>query len=113
MVDVGGRVTSVFYKTFYGAYIPEGFEFEMFPNPATDMVTLKFKQNNNGFRTFSTAKMTKEKYKIQLWNSLGLVKEVVTDEQKYRLSLHGIPAGFYYVHIIKGKQVIRKQLIIR
>ncbi len=87
--------------------------FSLSPNPATDVVTLSFEQENNGFRTFSTAKTTKDKYKIQLWNSLGLVKEVVTDQKEYRLSLHGIPAGFYYVHIIKGKQVIRKQLVIK
>ncbi len=92
---------------FYNDY------FSLSPNPATDVVTLSFEQDNNRFRTFSTAKTTKEKYKIQLWNSLGLVKEVVTDQKEYRLSLHGIPAGFYYVHIIKGKQVIRKQLIIK
>ncbi len=87
--------------------------FSLSPNPATDVLTLSFEQENNGFRTFSTAKSNKEKYKIQLWNSLGLVKEVVTDNQEYRLSLHGIPAGFYYIHIIKGNQVIRKQLIIK
>ncbi len=68
--------------------------------------------NYSTIQSYSNTRTT-EKYKIQLWNSLGLVKEIETDQKEYRLSVQGLPKGFYYVHIIKNNKVTRKRLIIK
>ncbi len=82
----------------------------IFPNPVNQNgvvnIQLQTKQKNQIDRV-------SKPYKIQLWNSLGLVKEVITDQEAYQLSLQGLPTGFYYVHIIKGKEITRKQLVIK
>lgn len=89
--------------------------FSLSPNPASDNVTISLaedtKAQNN--RTIKTASSSDDSYEIQLWNSFGLVKQVTTAQPKYQLSLSGIPAGFYYVHVIKDKMTYRKQLIVK
>ncbi|MCK9507978.1 MAG: T9SS type A sorting domain-containing protein [Pigmentiphaga sp.] len=89
--------------------------FSLSPNPASDNVIISLaedtKAQNN--RTIKTAFSSDDSYEIQLWNSFGLVKQVTTAQPKYQLSLLGIPAGFYYVHVIKDKMTYRKQLIVK
>ena len=82
------------------------------PAPSTSIKrtsTISKKQN-----TEKTAIESQNKtYEIQLWNSFGLIKIVRTDMKKYQLDLNGIPAGFYYVLVVKDGKTYRKQLIIK
>lgn len=61
----------------------------------------------------TTSNSETQSYSIQLWSSLGLIKQITTDLEKYQMDLSGIPAGFYYVHVIKDGQTYRKQLIVQ
>ncbi len=83
----------------------------IFPNPVNQNEVVNIQLESNKNHRYNVNGGTP--YKIQLWSSFGMVKEIETDQEKYQLSLQGIPAGFYYVHIIKGKEVIRKQLIVK
>ncbi|MCB5280211.1 MAG: T9SS type A sorting domain-containing protein, partial [Candidatus Cloacimonetes bacterium] len=91
--------------------------FSLSPNPASDNVTISLAEDatreQKSKTTMVTATSSDDSYEIQLWNSFGLVKQVTTDQPKYQLSLSGIPAGFYYVNVIKDKIAYRKQLIIK
>ena len=90
--------------------------FSLTPNPATKYVMVSVNTDNiesNNMVSRSTVTVTSNKYNIQLWNSFGLVKQVTTDQNNYQLDLHGIPKGFYYVHVIKDGKTHRKQLIIK
>jgi len=91
--------------------------FSLSPNPASDNVTINLAEDatreQKSKTTMVTATSSDDSYEIQLWNPFGLVKQVTTDQSNYQLSLSGIPAGFYYVHVIKNKMTYRKQLIIK
>ncbi|MDD2283887.1 MAG: S8 family serine peptidase [Paludibacter sp.] len=89
--------------------------FSLYPNPASDNVTISLADDTKGHKSKTTmvAASSSDNYEIQLWNPFGLVKQVTTDQPKYQLSLSGVPAGFYYVHVIKNNLTYRKQLIIK
>lgn len=89
--------------------------FSLSPNPASDNVTISLADDTKGHKSKTTmvTATSSDSYEIQLWNPFGLVKQVTTDQPKYQLSLSGVPAGFYYVHVIKDKMTYRKQLIIK
>jgi Zn-dependent metalloprotease len=83
----------------------------IYPNPANGIVTIALTEGVNKTSSQTTGKSAS--YTIQLWNSFGLVKSTETDLTEYQLSLHGIPAGFYYVNVIKDGHVYRKQLTVK
>lgn len=91
--------------------------FSLFPNPATTTVSINLEENEEtqaaarGPQTLNNAQT--QNYQIQLWNSFGLVRQVQTNQQSYQLDLTGIPAGFYYVHVIKDGKTHRRQLIVK
>lgn len=91
--------------------------FTLSPNPASSgsvMVNLDETNLSKKQNTENTAIESQNKtYEIQLWNSFGLIKIVRTDMKKYQLDLNGIPAGFYYVLVVKDGKTYRKQLIIK
>ena len=83
------------------------------PNPASEYVTISLAggvSKNDVVRGASTASYS---LTIQLWNSFGMVKSVNTDQPEYQLDLTGVPPGFYYVHVIKGGQTHRRQLVVQ
>ena len=88
----------------------------LFPNPATTTVSINLEEEKNEIttKTIQTINNTQTgNYQIQLWNSFGMVKQVTTDQKNYQLDLHGIPKGFYYIHVIKDGKTHRKQLIVK
>ncbi len=133
------RVTRNYTKRFKGVYIPKH-PVDIYPNPTngSNYVTIHvptYKMNElnlngrfNGHNfiggvqdhftntqavTNVIVDPTGQRYRIKVFNNSRLVKVVNTIQRRYQLSLQGIPTGFYYVHIIIGNQVIRKQLIIK
>ncbi|MGB4577676.1 MAG: hypothetical protein WBI06_12390, partial [Paludibacter sp.] len=87
------------------------------PNPASNEVSISLSEDENTSDVStmqSTLGTTKDKtYTIQLWNSTSLIKSVNTKNTTYNLSLNGISTGFYYVHVISGDKIYRKQLIVK
>lgn len=85
------------------------------PNPASDYVTINMvnEDTSDGIALPRTTVTSSERYQIQLWNSVGLVKSVTTDQTEYQLDLSGVAPGFYYVHVIKDGQTYRQQLVVK
>lgn len=87
------------------------------PNPATNEVSISLNEEVESFEvTTETAnlKNLKDKtYIIQLWSATGLIKSVNTKDPSYKLSLNGVSTGFYYIHVISGDKIYRKQLIVK
>lgn len=98
-------------------YNTSSFQFSISPNPATSSVTISLeeKEDTEGIQSYSALNRNTltASYTIQLWNSYSLVKSVQTDLDEYKMDLHGIPAGFYYVLVIKDGQTYRKQLMVK
>ncbi|MCE5174559.1 MAG: T9SS type A sorting domain-containing protein [Bacteroidales bacterium] len=43
----------------------------------------------------------------------GIANKFQTDLHNYNLSLTGLPAGHYFVHVIKNGKTYRRQLIVQ
>jgi len=99
--------------------------FSLYPNPATSSVTLSLldtdmvakntsQQENalNSSSNIQTVNGLLNKYEIQLWNSTGLVKRIITDQPQYQMSLNGVSKGFYYVVVIRNGKTYRQQLVV-
>lgn len=91
------------------------YDYLIYPNPATDLVTVSLamptKEGENVALT-PTVSETVRPYSIQLWNErAGLVKTVETDKSTVQIPLYGLPKGMYYVHLIKDKKMIKKQIL--
>ncbi len=103
--------TQTYCKSFYiDDYKPADGYFSMFPNPAAGIVNIRLNDSANQ-RTQTNYRI--QTCQIQLWNSLGLIKQVQTDQTEYQLDLSGLSPGFYYVHMIKDGETYRKQLIVK
>lgn len=85
------------------------------PNPASEFTVVDFTEElTSEFGTITTESTADaEEYEIQLYSSYGLVKSIQTNQKNYQLSLSGIPAGFYYIHVLKNGKTYRKQLIVK
>lgn len=88
------------------------------PNPAINEVTVSLDEDEDedgqNLLSVNSSEITQKKsYTIQLWSSTGLIRSVISNEPTYTLSLQGVPAGFYYVHMTSGDKTYRKQLIVK
>lgn len=86
---------------------------KIYPNPTTDMVTVELQESTT--TDASTGRMitvpVSGKYEIELWNMLSMVKRFATSDPVYRLSLSGLPAGIYFVRVIRDGEIYTKKLI--
>ncbi len=97
--------------TFYSGISPL---LAIYPNPATTSVTVTLNEEAETSATsMITSTTTKSNnYDIQLWNSTSLVKTISTDQKITQVSLNGLQRGIYYLHLIKNKEIIEKQILI-
>ena len=93
--------------------------FSIYPNPATDLLIVELTENELEKGNFTpqirSSIAPKHPYTIQLWSeSQGLVRTVESTESIKQISLHGLPKGMYFVHIIvNGETVERKTLWVK
>ncbi|MCE5174556.1 MAG: M4 family metallopeptidase [Bacteroidales bacterium] len=87
--------------------------FSLSPNPAANNVTISLDETATKANRLKATNDLSEEYEIQLWSSSGLLKKVKTDLHNYNLSLTGLPAGHYFVHVIKNGKTYRRQLIVQ
>jgi len=82
-----------------------GPDFHIFPNPATDLVTISYPPRDAG-----------EQSVIKLLNTLGAVvkeQQISYDQNSYTsIQLDQLPAGIYFVELTIGKQSQIKRLVI-
>ena len=106
-----GEPISILHHFVNDSSYNDGLYFALSPNPATNSVSINIgeKQTKKRF----VKKMNSSLYLIQLWNSYHLIKQVNTNRKQYQLDITGLPAGSYYVIIVKDGYKSRKQLIIK
>ena len=85
------------------------------PNPATDVVTLKLTEGDDGILSpqgqGSTTKGVTSTYEIQLWNGLTMLRSFKTNQLTFQIPIAGLPTGLYFVRVIKDGQTYTEKLI--
>ena len=80
------------------------------PNPATDEVTLQLTETDevSGLSVLSTDRTP---YEIQLWSGMRMLRSFRTNEPTFQISMAGLPAGLYFVRVVKNGQTYTQKLI--
>lgn len=108
------------WSSSYTIYVMviEGYgSYSLYPNPATDMVTVELQEvqpENTGISAQRTIVPTRMgAYEIQLWSASAMLRRYTTDQPIYQIPVSGLPAGIYFVRVIKDGQIHTKKLIKR
>lgn len=90
-------------------------ELLLYPNPATDNLTVEIKAENtdcNYTLLARTTNVTTEPYIIQLWNEhQGLMRTIEISTSIQQISLQGLPNGMYFVHVVKDGKMLQRKII--
>ena len=80
------------------------------PNPATDEVTLQLTETDevSGLSVLSTDRSA---YEIQIWSGMTMLRSFRTNEPTFSIPTVGLPAGLYFVHVVKNGQTYTQKLI--
>ena len=83
-----------------------------YPNPAGDVLNVSIEDETQLLSSRSL--VDKTGYTIRLWSDLrGLVRTVEAQGAVTQIPLQGLPAGLYFVHIIKDGEIVHKQIILK
>jgi len=105
--------------TGYPCYIPlaryeyscgSNYPFTLSPNPATDVVTLQLTETDevSGLSVLSTERSA---YEIQIWSGMTMLRSFRTNEPTFQIPMAGLPAGLYFVRVVKDGQTHTQKLI--
>ncbi|GAB2838198.1 T9SS type A sorting domain-containing protein [Ferruginibacter profundus] len=99
-VDMDGRLSYSNIRMI-NYCIPDAMEVTVFPQPASDVVTIVFNSDKNNF-------------KISLCNSKGqlLLSDEVKNENKKQIKVSHLPDGIYSILLTSDKKSITRQIII-
>lgn len=90
-------------------------QISLFPNPATDMVTIQMEDKSTEQQKESTHNTNKTNSSnisdIQIWSALTMIKSYKTDQLTYQFSVSDLPKGMYFVRIIKDGKSYTQKLI--
>jgi Subtilisin-like serine proteases len=108
----GGYSDIVYRFTNERGYHADTPVFSISPNPATDYVLLELKEKQSfGTHVQSIKGKAISKYEIQLWSGSMLVKSYQTDLPVYQIPISNLPAGMYFVRVIKNGKVYTQKLM--
>ena len=84
--------------------------FTLSPNPATDAVTLQLTETDevSGLSVLSTERSA---YEIQIWSGMRMLRSFRTNEPTFQIPMAGLPAGLYFVRVVKNGQTYTQKLI--
>ena len=84
--------------------------FTLSPNPATDEVTLQLMETDevSGLSVLSTDRSA---YEIQIWSGMRMLRSFRTNEPTFQIPMAGLPAGLYFVRVVKDGQTHTQKLI--
>ena len=84
--------------------------FTLSPNPATDAVILQLMETDevSGSSVLSTDRSA---YEIQLWSGMRMLRSFRTNEPTFQIPMAGLPAGLYFVRVVKDGQTYTQKLI--
>ena len=101
--------------TGYGSINSGLAPFSLSPNPAEDVVTLQLTEAEGEHRALGSpqAMGTTSTYEIQLWSGLAMLRSFQTNQPTFQIPIAGLPAGFYFVRVIKDGQIYTEKLIKR
>jgi hypothetical protein len=87
----------VYQKATAGITDNDAIDFQVYPNPAKDLVTIKAQENIDS---------------IELYTLLGskIERTLGTDNS---FSVEGLPAGIYFLKIYSGSAVTTKRLLVK
>lgn len=80
--------------------------FSVSPNPAYTTATVKLSDE-----MFPKNDMLN--YEIQVWSSTALIDTYQANDPTYQISVSHLPAGIYFVHVIKDGEIYREKLIVK
>jgi hypothetical protein len=100
-------IVSKYINAGWGSYM------NVYPNPATDVVPVEMttEKEKTGAADSLNKLSTGELYEIQLWNSEQLLHSYKTSDEKFNIPLSGLPAGTYFVRIIRDGETYSQVLI--
>ena len=108
----GGYSDIVYRFGNNGGYYAATPVFSVSPNPASDYVLLELKEKQSfGTHVQSIKGKAISKYEIQLWSGSMLVKSYQTDLPVYQIPISNLPAGMYFVRVIKDGKVYTQKLM--
>lgn len=108
----GGYSDIVYRFGNNGGYYAATPVFSVSPNPASDYVLLELKEKQSfGTHVQSIKGKAISKYEIQLWSGSMLVKSYQTDLPVYQIPISNLPAGMYFVRVIKNGKVYTQKLM--
>jgi hypothetical protein len=79
--------------------------FTLFPNPATDIVTIDIAAKENNDYVDEPISFGSQLYKIEIWNEFVMIKQFTTDQRASQVSVSDLPAGEYVVKVNSGGKV--------
>jgi hypothetical protein len=92
-------------------------ELLLYPNPTTNLLNLEIKTDDIDISNFSqnnTSKKDNDSYTIQLWSEYqGLIRTMEITEKKHQISLQELPAGMYFVLVIKDDKVLQRKIMLK
>lgn len=108
----GGYSDIVYRFTNERGYHADTPVFSISPNPANDYVLLELKEKQSfGTRVQSIKGKTTNKYEIQLWSGSTLINSYETALPVYQIPISNLPAGMYFVRVIKDGKVYTQKLM--
>lgn len=90
------------------------YSYNIYPNPTDDELTVSYESTEPGIAETQHNTKSKKEYKVELINNKGEKMRTgqSKDSKTLTLDTKTIPNGFYFLHIIEGNNVIKKQIII-
>lgn len=99
-------------KMFYAV---QTYSLSLYPNPAADMVTVELQEQQSADTGFSSQQavgsVSADTYTIELWSASAMLRRYTTDQPVYHIPVSGLPAGVYFVRVVKDGQTYTKKLI--
>lgn len=108
----GGYSDIVYRFANDGGYYADTPILSVSPNPASDYVLVELKEKQSfGTRVQSIKGKTTNKYEIQLWSGSTLINRYETALPVYQIPISNLPAGMYFVRVIKNGKVYTQKLM--
>ena len=108
----GGYSDIVYRFANDGGYYADTPILSVSPNPASDYVLVELKEKQSfGTRVQSIKGKTTNKYEIQLWSGSTLINRYETALPVYQIPISNLPAGMYFVRVIKNGKVDTQKLM--
>lgn len=98
---------------YYWGLCTNNYRLTVYPNPANTETTVEYQETGEAKGTKSEA--FKKEFKVKLYNEKGDILAEHSNEKnakKVSIDTKNLKNGIYYLHIIDGKEIIKKQIVV-